>query len=329
MEKEIQNVIQSFFGKHFSKEMQLCFRYWLLLKDDRKEKEAALEEIWENSPFTLADNTWESLSRLQRRIKQTQGAGQRRIWMPFVKYAAVIALLVICGLSAYRLGKGESKTLPVRWMEMYVPYGDYREVRLADGSTAWVNAGSLLIYPEEFTTGSRMVYLNGEARFQVAKDAAKPFIVNTAHLDIRALGTVFNVQAYMTSPVITATLEEGSIRVDTKQNSASASVILKPNEQLTYSCQTHRWAVDTVDAARLSAWKDGYLIFENASFREVVEALERKYGVTIHYDAGKYHDSAYYLKITPQESIEDALQVLSNVVKDFKFTMKGKTISIY
>lgn len=329
MEKEIQNIIQSFFGKHFSKEMQLYFRYWLLLKDDRKEKEAALEEIWENSPSALAGNSWESLVQLQRRIRQTQAAGRRRVLVSFAKYAAAIALLVICGLSAYRLGKREAETLPVRWTEMYVPYGDYREVLLADGSTVWVNAGSLLIYPEEFTTGSRTVYLNGEARFRVAKDATKPFIVNTAHLDIQALGTVFSVQAYVSSPVITATLEEGSIRVGTKQAPASDSVILKPNEQLTYSCHTHRWAVNTVDAARLAAWKDGYLIFENASFREVVAGLERKYGVTINYDARKYQNSAYYLKINPRESIEDALLVLSNVVEDFKFTIKEKTISIY
>ena len=326
--KQVQNIIRLFFGKRFSRETQLRFRYWLRLTEDRNEKEATIRELWEKCPSSVTARTWEDLSEMQERIGRKRTMPVRRpLFSRWGKYVAAVVIIVSTSVITQLVNQPSVKVVSPRLVEFYVPYGDCREVTLADGSVIWANAGSLLIYPSEFTADTRKVYLSGEARFQVAKNPDKPFIVGTNHLDIQALGTVFSVCAYPGSQTTSTTLEEGSIRVGMKPEKQQ-SPILKPGEQLVYYHQTHQVQIGSVDAKQMSAWKDGYLIFENASFGQLIAALERKYAVTINYNAEKYNGRSYYVKFNPDESVEDALLVLSRLIDGFKYTVAGQTISI-
>lgn len=326
--RQVQNIIRSFFGKRFSKETQLRFRYWFRLATAKDEKEAAIWEIWEHTPALITERTWEDLSDMQERIAREQHKPVRRLLFSHLgKYAATVALIVATSVVTLLVSSPSVRVVSPKLVEFYVPYGDCRQVTLADGSTAWVNAGSLLIYPSEFTADSRTIYLSGEARFQVAKNPDKPFIVGTNHLDIQALGTVFSVRAYPNSQTTSTTLEEGCIQVGVKPDYRRSS-ILKPSEQFVYHHSTHEIRINNVDAKQMSAWKDGYLIFENASFDQLITALERKYNVTINYNADKYNGRSYYVKFNPNESVEDALIVLSRLIDGFKYTISGQTIII-
>lgn len=327
--KEINNPVRLFFGKRFSKETQLYFRYWFRLDEDSREKETRMQELWEESPEAVTPQTWESLEKLKDRIAAWQPSHRHFLIPSWVKYAAAVLLIVASSWITRRMSLPEKEIVSAELVEVYVPYGDCREVMLADGSKVWVNAGSLLIYPVAFNGSKRTVYLNGEARFEVAKNPAQPFTVNTHYLDIQALGTVFSVQAYPNASVTSTTLEEGSIQVDTKQVEPASSIVLKPNEQLVYTHNTRQISVSQIDAARMAAWKDGYLIFEHASFGEVVAALERKYDVTINYNAKKFQDCSYFVKINPDETVQEALRLLSHLEGNFEFTITGKTISIH
>ena len=295
-EKEIKEIIRLFFGKRFSKDAQLRFRYWLRSEEDRDEKEDVLREMWEASPSDVSEQTWNRLSEMQDRIAKSRNVAlpgtRNRRWM---KYAAVAAIWILTVFTTQYFSEQDVKIISPKLTEFYVPYGDKQELTLSDGSVVWVNAGSVLIYPSEFTAATRTVFLSGEACFKVAKNPEQPFIVSTKHLDILALGTVFSVNAYPGATETIATLEEGSIKVDTKPAKTQASV-LKPNEQFVYSHLTHQFTINVVDAEQISAWKDGYLIFKNATFEEVTAALERKYNVTINYNAEKYKGRTYYVK---------------------------------
>lgn len=326
--EKVQNIIKSFFGKRFSEETQLRFRYWLRLEDKRDEKEGMLRELWENSPAEITERTWDRLADIQERIKENEKNTLRRRWIGRMgKYAAAVAILMLTVFCTQYLTRQSVESVSSRMAEFYVPYGDQQQLVLPDGSIVWVNAGSILIYPSEFTADTRTVYLSGEACFNVAKNPDLPFIVSTQHLDVQALGTIFSINAYPGTVETTATLEEGSVQVDMKSAELPASV-LKPNEQLIYSHLTHAVTISKVDAGEVSAWKDGYLIFKNASFEELVAALERKYNVTINYNAEKYKGSTYYVKFNPDESIEDALLILKHLVEGFRYRITGKTISI-
>lgn len=328
METErIQHIIRSFFGKRFGKEMQLRFRYWFRSEEDRDMKEMVMEELWESSLSEVTLRTWSDLSDIRRRIGQEVKPLRRSIFYGWGKYAAVVVLILATVVSTRLLTPVEFREISPELVEFFVPYGDCRQVKLADGSSVWVNAGSLLVYPKEFTSGLRKIYLSGEARFEVASNPEKPFIVSTQHLDVEALGTVFSVEAYPNARNTIATLEEGSVRVDTKTNVLSAS-ILKPNEQLIYTHLTGQVTINTVDATQRALWKDGYLIFEDASFEQLVTALERKYNVTINYNAEKYKGRSYYVKFGPDETLEDTLVILSQLIENFQFKMIDKTVII-
>lgn len=328
--KRTHTIIRSFFGKHFSKETQLRFRFWLRMEEDKEEKEEMMEDIWQESPSVVSGQTWNDLSEIRQRIAVAQRKApvlRYQLLRQWSKYAAVVALVVTTAVVTHLLNHPSVEIVSPKMAEIYVPYGECRQVQLPDGTSVWVNAGSLLVYPSEFMAGTRTVYLSGEARFEVVKNPDKPFIVSTNHLDVQALGTVFSVDAYPNSPTTSATLEAGSIRVDGRQG-VQVSSILKPDEQLVYLHQTGQFSVHKVEAGGISAWKDGYLVFENASFEELVNALERKYNVTINYNARKYQGSFYFVKFNPSESVEDAMLVLSRLIDGFHYTITGQTISI-
>lgn len=326
--KQVQHIIRSFFGRRFSKEAQMRFRYWFRLVADREDKDAVMQDLWKTSPSEVTSRTWIDLAEIQERIGQGGiGAVRRSLFSTWGKCAAAIAILLATVVITRMLTPPEVKVVSPELVEFFVPYGDSRQIKLADGSSVWVNAGSLLVYPKEFTADTRTIYLSGEARFEVAKNPDKPFVVNTQYLNIEALGTVFSVEAYPGAPVTMATLEEGSIRVDAKSAALPAS-ILKPNEQLVYSHQNHQVTILTVDAAGVALWRDGYLIFEDSSFEQLVTALERKYNVTINYNAEKYKGRSYFVKFNPDESLEEALHVLSHLIDNFRYKITGKTVSI-
>lgn len=326
--EEVRNIIRSFFGKRFSKEIQLRFRYWLRRDEDSVEKEDILLQIWKDSPSEISEQTWDNLTKIQQRIALSEKATSQKSWVGQVaKYAAVAAIWVVTVFAVRYFTEEKVKMVSPKLTEFYVPYGDHQEITLPDGTTVWVNAGSVLIYPSEFKADTRTVFLSGEACFSVVKNPDQPFIVSTQYLDVQALGTVFSVDAYPGATKTIATLEEGSVQIGTKPAKLSAS-ILKPNEQLIYSHLTQQIVIHEVDAEQVSAWKNGFLIFKDASFEELAAALEHKYNVTINYNVEKYKGRTYYVKFNPDESIEDALLILSHLIENFRYNISGKTISI-
>lgn len=322
----ITNLIRKFFDQDYSKNTQLLFRQWFRLDDNQVEKDEAMQEIWEKSPSAdVTDQTWEDLARLQELIAKEQYSFRRshRLFLQITKYAAVVVLVIMSSVITYYVTKSSS----LQFAEFSVPYGECQKMQLPDGSMVWINAGSTLIYPQKFSAGTRTVYLCGEANFSVMKNPKQPFIVKTKDLDVQALGTKFNVQSYPNMTSTTATLMEGSVRVNTTSNT-SLSYILKPNEQLTYSHSKKNVSIAQVDAEKLTSWRKGYLVFQGATFDDIVSTLERKYNVQINYDVDKYRGKSYYGKFNPDESIEQALSVLCQVVNGTSYQIHGSIIYI-
>ena len=245
----------------------------------------------------------------------------------WIKYAAVIALMLLTGAATFFVTDRLKPTRHVEMAELFVPYGESRQVILPDGSQVWVDAGSLLVYPKDFTdTENRTVYLTGEASFTVRKNREKPFIVKTTYLDIQALGTVFTVASYPGDSCTSTILEEGSVKVDVKTGDHQPA-ILKPNERLVYSHAAHTVTVQSVDALLYKMERSGYLIYENVSFSHLMASLERKFNVTIHYNSQKYADEYYNVKFAPHETLEDVLTVLQQLI-GIHFKIKGNVVFI-
>ena len=154
---------------------------------------------------------------------------------------------------------------------------------LPDSTLVYLNADSEMKYRLGGENGKREVFLSGEAWFSVKKNADKAFIVHTDFYKVKVLGTEFNVRAYEEDNEVTTTLEEGKIEIFSgNQLKLKNPVIIKPGEQISYNKKERKINIKEVNSSLYSSWKNNKLIFINKNFKELVEILERKYGVDIH-----------------------------------------------
>ena len=166
--------------------------------------------------------------------------------------------------------------------QIIVPAGERFLVQLSDGTKVWINSESALRYPAYFGKNIREVEARGNVYFEVAKDSIRPFVVVSRELTTEVLGTRFEVNTYGDRDEVSATLVEGSVRV----NVGSRFVVIKPNQQFMFNTKSGTIEVNEVDAARKVMWKDGILVIDNEAFRDVVWKLERWYGVSIVNETG-------------------------------------------
>jgi len=173
------------------------------------------------------------------------------------------------------------KNTELFYNKLHVPFGKQFKVKLSDGTLVYLNSGSTLKYPVKFLNGkSREVFLDGEAYFVVSKDKNHPFIVNANEISTQVYGTEFNISSYKNDTNLDIVLVEGSIGVYNNLKNEK-QLLLVPNEKASFNKKDLKFAKETVDAKNFIAWKDGVLLFENATFESIVKKLERNYNVSI------------------------------------------------
>ena len=150
------------------------------------------------------------------------------------------------------------KGVQVEYHTIRVPRGGEYNLQLADGTKVYLNAGSSLRYPVRFTGKRREVTLSGEGYFEVAKDSTQPFVVRAGDVDVRVLGTAFNVNAYPEKETVATTLVEGRVQVNYK----TGQQVIQPGMQLVYDKQNGKVDVSVVDTEVYTSWKDGYYYFK-------------------------------------------------------------------
>ena len=163
-----------------------------------------------------------------------------------------------------------------------VPVGGEYRLTLSDGTKIYLNSMTTLKYPVQFGAQKREVELVGEAFFEVTKNAAKPFVVNTKELKVEVLGTSFNVNAYEDSKNVVTTLVEGKVKLAHSLNGEDAQV-LNPNEQAVVDKLTGKIALCNVDVSNYISWKDGQLIFHDMPLEDIMVLLTRWYSAKVFY----------------------------------------------
>ena len=323
MEKRhLHTLFSRFFGNDFPKEVRNRFAAWFIREEQADEKEEVLEDIWNSLPETIDFTSYAELKKVNKRIHPENNSFYRRLAV--IAAIIVLPLLGIVTTTWYYKYAGISSDMHM--VECFFPNGERKQVILPDGSIVWLNANSVLIYPEKFGK-TRTLFLSGEGHFTVTKDKERPFIVKTNYLNVEALGTVFDVHSYPEESETTTILESGCVRVDDKIGS-SGSVILHPNEQLTYNHADASFLKSYVDASRLSTWTKGYLIFQQETLANIFRALERQYKVKINYNDTKYASMTFTVRFHARESLEEALDVLKRIGVNFKYKIVDNDVYI-
>ena len=206
------------------------------------------------------------------------------------KVAAVILIPVLAFLF-YTISENtklsnQIVTISVDSLEVIAPVGSRTVVELSDGSVVHLNYGSRIKYPQNFWGETRGITLFGEAYFEVAHNPDKPFVVNTGNINVKALGTVFNVNAYAENRNIATTLIEGKVIVEERKDTGSITAIkeMKPGMHLEYQKRTGELSTSMEQVDKYIAWKDGKLVFDNESIDMVAQRLSRMFNVEIQVD---------------------------------------------
>lgn len=208
--------------------------------------------------------------------------------------------------------KPTEKTDHLEYNEIKVPYGKKFELEFSDGTLAYLNSGSSIRYPVYFVKGkSREVFLKGEAFFKVIKDAAHPFIVNAGAINVRVLGTEFNVSAYSDDEAISTVLVSGSVKLldSISTNVDKAQVELFPGGRGVWHKNHEGFKVDDVDTDIYTAWVQDELVFRDTPFREIRKKLERHYNVSI-INSNEALDVNTFNAYFSDENIEEILEIL-------------------
>jgi ferric-dicitrate binding protein FerR (iron transport regulator) len=274
-----------------------------------------------------------------------------------LKYAAIIACIGLAGWLGFYLVKSATVTnryaQSAPFSQVMARPGVKTRLVLPDGTEVWLNSGSKLRYQDDFNKAFREVELEGEGFFDVVKDAHHPFIVHTDGIDIKVLGTTFNIKSYPTDKTIEATLLRGMIEVSRKDDPNAPKVILKPNEKLTFNKELVRAKLNLVkdqDAAKTgdassdiaitpilknipdsekeeTSWRYNRLVFDGDSFGELAEKMERWYNVSITFKSDKLLQ--YRFKgAFDKETIQEALNALKLTAK-FRYVTNGNEIMLY
>ncbi len=281
---------------------------------------------------------------------------RNRAWMR-IAVAAIATGIIVFG--AWKLFSANSKdpiaSKQVQENEIVSKPGTKSKLILPDGTKVWLNSDSKLIYNSSFNDSVREVSLEGEAYFDVVKNAKKPFIVHTTGINIKVLGTAFNVKSYPREETIEATLVRGLIEVEKINEPKSSKIILHPNEKLVFNKQIHKISATETNSGNQSgsannstlsqrisisslpitvkdsnrietSWIYGRLLFEGDTFKELAAKMERWYNVKITFTDNKVANYRYGGSFE-NENIEEAMQFLQ-MIHPFAYKINGNEILI-
>lgn len=259
-------------------------------------------------------------------VKKLHGFGRRRnVLFYWEKIAAVLFIpLLLSGFLYIYFSESGQKQRDI-YNELNVAFGTISQLVLADGTKVWLNSGTNLKYPINFTSYRREVYLEGEAYFEIAKNRHKPFIVKTSDLDVKVTGTSFNVMAYPEEDMVETTLIMGKASLVKELENSRFKVLaeLTPGEKATFDNKERKIVMEKVDTDKIISWKEGQLIFRDDPMDNVVRKLGRWFNTDIELIDDELKSYRYTATFT-DESLLQVLELLK-VSAPIEYTYSPRT----
>ena len=306
---------------------------------------------------------WYKISKINQ-LREAEKAENQKKMKSFtlhrtLRYAA--SILVVVGAASwmyFRFTAKQKETVSTITM-VNVPKGSRTNLTLADGTSVWLNSGSILKYDNSFNKKDRVVYLEGEAFFDVTKNAQKPFYVKTSDINMKVLGTTFNVKSYHEEGIIQTTLVTGSVVIEKNDaKNTDNKIVLRPNQKAIYFKTQDKLVVDEIVNQQISnkskdkdvklenltskeklekseilvtdkvnieqdvSWKDGYLIFKQEPLEKLVIKLARRYDVSFQFQSEDIKKYRYTGKINDLtlDQVLNAIKFSSPI--DYKIDQK-------
>lgn len=328
--KDINDIITRYLDGNISPDEEEFLLEWL--KADKKNRKLFMEfrDVWLFSRVPLEEELVEqSFDKFAQRVRTNQVLPERKGLHPVLRWVASIAALLIIGIGSFYLINQAERVryveVPQTYCKVIMPEKCKGAVVLPDSSVVWLNAGSTLIYPERFAADIRNVKLTGEAYFEVKKNSSAPFHVEARQMLITVLGTTFNVRSYENDEVVETVLLTGSVKV--KMNDGKVYRLV-PNQRITLNLKEQSVDITTVVGTDYNIWKEDRLRFENAPLGQVINKLEKWYGIEITCPEGLRRDVRLSLTVR-NETVAEIMKMISLIVP-VKYTIHpNQKVDIY
>lgn len=322
-ESRIYHLLSKYLDQTISAEESRELRLLVNGSDD-DELSVHLSHLWKEArPMDVLDEDLvaDMFTGVEKRTRRNRVALLSR---KLARIAAILLIPLLSLLSAYLYFSAHIQDEGAGELIVSADRGERAGVVLPDGTKVRLNAESRLSYMPDFGKERRKVNLEGEAYFEVTKNAEKPFVVHTGYLDIEVLGTSFNVYAYEREEVIEMALVSGRIKIMTNSE-PSRTVFLSPNEKALFHKSSGNIQVRETDNRFETAWLRGDLVFHSTPLKEVIAKLERKYGVRIHLNAPSLANDMF----TGNFDSEYIIEVMELLERHYGFTYEIQDKDIY
>lgn len=304
---------------------------WLRSGEENKKYFSEIRDIWLKTgqlPVMRPGYAQDAFNRFLADVNTLNKEYRRQRMNYFIKIAASVAVLIICSLGGYFIGKGgisQSVQSGQIVMNQVIMGKDSKgSILLPDGSVAWLNANSKLIYPEHFQADNRRVRLEGEGYFEVVRNEKAPFLVETNGMEVNVLGTHFNVANYAYKQFAETTLLSGKVEIylpTTKQR-----FLLKPNQRVRCNPQTGAYQVKDVDGSDYIIWIGDKLVCTNEPLSVILHKIKHWYGLDIVCN-GKVPSNQRLSLTIRKESPEEIFKLLA-LISPIKYTIKVDRIIV-
>lgn len=314
-----------------------ALKTWLNESEKHQMYFNGMKELWDSSVVADPVLTFNHerayslfIKRIRERTASVQAVGPERkkisMWRRIASVAVVMIPLVVFSYYMSLYFKSQVEDTAPLLSELVCPRGSMTQMVLPDGTKVWLNSDSRLLYNDRFGKDNRELELQGEAFLDVTRNERLPLVVKVNDLDIKVLGTKFNVNAYSGEEEIKVSLLEGSVgmKVDGKND----FTVLKPMETGIYQVASHQIEVKPGLDGSIIAWMENQLIFTGEPFDKIARILERRFNVTIRIHTDELKRRSFGGDFGEGESIEKILKVMA-VNGKFKYKIMNSTIDIY
>ena len=237
----------------------------------------------------------------------------KKITIELLKVAAIFFMFSL--VSELYLNKPKETNDSTNYQTLFIPAGQRAELILPDNTKVWLNAKTKLTYPVSFGNDDRTVTLDGEAYFDVRRNEKQPFVVKTKSLDVKVLGTEFNIIAYSELGITDVALLKGSVDLNTVGKGSDKPYKLNINEHAVL--RNGKINISLIDDYEYFKWKEGLLCFNNETVEFIIEKLQLYYDVKIVIENKQLLKHKYNGKFRTKDGVEQVLKVLQH---EHKFT---------
>ncbi|MEZ5106057.1 MAG: DUF4974 domain-containing protein [Draconibacterium sp.] len=322
-------IINRFFEGKYSRKDYFYTKYIFGSLEHRTLLNQYLEKHWiEFSTESIPrENVGYMLDKIHHKIRLDENGKEKiRLWVAFQKFAAILFIPLLLSFFVFFYSQNkEDEVIAYEsdgYAEIQCPLGVRTKFQLPDGTTGFLNSGSSLQYPVRFTKG-REVKISGEAFFDVVSDKQNPFVVHTSNLNVKVLGTQFNVIAYDDDPNEEVILTRGEVAIDTKDGTKLD--VLCPDQKLILNKEKKSFKTIGVVASQYVGWTEGKLIFRNENMQQVAERLGRWYNAEIRIEDKELLEYTFHATFV-DEPLEEVLKFMA-VTTPYKYEILPRTIN--